>query len=105
MIEGAQLISSYTQEQAVDDGYLVKVFEERWDGLSGGKPIMATRRIFDEFSLAALLEIWNAFVVWKTKVEPTLPEEEKMFSTKMNFKKVWVVDDGAAFTMMFPEDY
>jgi len=100
-----QVISSYTQSEAVNDGFLVKVFENRWESLSGGKPIIATRAIFDEFSLAALLEIWNDFVVWKNKVEPTLPEEDKMFSTKMNDRKVWVVDDGSAFTIMFPEDY
>jgi hypothetical protein len=36
---------------------------------------------------------------------PNLPEEERTFVTKMNLKKVWVIEDGAAFTMMYPEDY
>ena len=36
---------------------------------------------------------------------PTLPEEEQMFHTTMNGKKVWVIEDGAAFTLMYPEDY
>jgi hypothetical protein len=35
----------------------------------------------------------------------TLPEEERPFSTSMNSKKVWVIEDGAAFTLMYPEDY
>jgi len=36
---------------------------------------------------------------------PTLPEAEQLFSTTMNDKKVWVIEDGAAFTILFPEDY
>jgi fructose-specific component phosphotransferase system IIB-like protein len=28
-----------------------------------------------------------------------------MFATRMNGKKVWVIEDGAAFTLMYPEDY
>ena len=28
--------------------------------------------------------------------EPTLPEEERLFSTTMNSQKVWVIEDGAA---------
>jgi hypothetical protein len=36
---------------------------------------------------------------------PTLPEEDRMFVTSINGKKVWVIEDGQAFTMMYPEDY
>jgi hypothetical protein len=36
---------------------------------------------------------------------PTLPEEEQLFATMMNSKKIWVIEDGAAFTLMHPEDY
>ena len=100
-----QAISTYTQDEAVDDGFLVKVFQNRWPSLSDGKPIIASRALFDTFSLAAILEIWNKYVDWKNKVEPILEEEDKMFVTKMNDKKVWVIDDGAAFTILFPEDY
>ena len=56
-------------------------------------------------SIAGLMEIWNEFVQWKKAVEPTLPEEERLFKTSMNFKTVWVIEDGAAFTLMYPEDY
>jgi hypothetical protein len=44
-------------------------------------------------------------VQWKHKVEPTLPEEERLFKTTMNMETVWVIEDGAAFTLMYPEDY
>jgi len=34
-----------------------------------------------------------------------LPEEEQLFVTTMNGNKIWLIEDGAAFTMMYPEDY
>ena len=33
---------------------------------------------------------------------PTLPEADRLFHTTMNGKKVWVIEDCAAFTLMFP---
>jgi len=36
---------------------------------------------------------------------PTLPLEDQMFVTEMNSKKVWLIEDGQAFTILFPEDY
>jgi hypothetical protein len=85
--------------------YLVEIFKHRWGTLSGGKPIVATAHLFEAVSLAGLLEIWNAYVYWRKYTEPTLPEEERLFATTMNSQKVWVIEDGAAFTLMYPEDY
>ena len=36
---------------------------------------------------------------------PTLPEEEQMFVTTMNGDDIWLIEDGDAFTMLYPEDY
>jgi hypothetical protein len=99
------IVSSFTLENAIEAGLLVKVFENRWPELSQGKPIVATAAIFEAFSLAAIREIWNEFVLWRREVMPTLPEEEQMFVAKMNGKPIWVLEDGAAFTILFPEDY
>jgi len=96
---------SYTLEQAIADGELVEVFKNRWQQLSGGKPIIATAHLFNAVSLAALLEIWNEYVSWRKTVMPTLPEEEQMFVTTMNGHKVWLIEDGQAFTLLYPEDY
>jgi hypothetical protein len=101
----ATVISTYTLQQAIEDGVLVEIFKNRWKELSSGKPIVATNHIFNEISLAGLLEIWNEFVHWRKKVMPTLQEEDRLFQRKMNEKKVWVMEDGAAFTLMYPEDY
>jgi len=99
------VISEYSLEQAIADGVLVEVFKNQWEQLSGGKPIVATNHLNQEISQAALIEIWNEFVEWRTNIMPTLPEEERMFVTSMNGDKIWLIEDGAAFTMMYPEDY
>ena len=103
--EFGAVVSVYSLEQAIADGVLVEVFKNRWQELSQGKPIVATRHLFSQVSLAALLDIWNEYVAWRTNVMPTLPEADQMFVTTMNSEKVWLLEDGAAFTMLYPEDY
>jgi hypothetical protein len=99
------LIIEYTLQQAIADGVLVEVFKNRWQQLTHGKPIVATDHLYNEVSLAALFEIWNEYVHWRKNIMPTLPEAEQMFTTTMNGKKIWLIEDGQAFTMMYPEDY
>ena len=94
------IISSYTTDQAVDDGYLVKILPHRWEELTHGKPIMATSNIVNKISLAGIMEIWNEYAT-KAKTQ----EQKELFVTKMNNKKVWVIDDGAVYTILYPEDY
>jgi len=103
--EFGELLSEYSLEQAIEDGVLVEVFKNRWQQLSSGKPIVATAHLFNELNVASLFEIWNEFVDWKKRVEPTLPEEERLFVTSMNDAKVWVIEDIQAITLMYPEDY
>ena len=105
MFDDADVILTYTLTQAIEDGVLVEIFKNRWKMLSGGKPIVATAHLFNEVSLAGLLEIWNEYVEWRKHTEPTLPEEERLFTTTMNDHKVWVLEDGEAFTLLDPEDY
>jgi hypothetical protein len=99
------VISAYPLDRAIEDGVLVEIFKSRWDELSGGKPIVATASLFHEISLAGLMEIWNEFVQWQQTIRPTLPEAERLFHTTMNRQTVWVIEDPAAYTLMYPEDY
>ena len=101
----SDIVVSYTLQQAIKDGELCEVFKNVWGELSGGKPIVATRHILAELSLAAVREIWNEYVDWKRTIEPTLPEEDRLFKTTMNGETVWVLEDGEAFTILYPEDY
>jgi hypothetical protein len=103
--EDVDFISTYSQKQAIEDGVLVEIFKNRWQQLSGGKPIVATAHLFNEVSLAGLMEIWNEFVHWREFDKPALPEEDQLFHTGMNDKTVWVIEDEAAFTLMYPENY
>jgi hypothetical protein len=105
IFDDADVISTYTLEQATEDGVLAAIFQNQWQELSGGKPIVTTAHLFNDISLAGLMEIWNAFVHWQNHVMPTLPEADRLFHTTMNGKTVWVIADGAAFTLMYREDY
>jgi len=98
-------IAKYSLEQAIADGVLVELFKDMWQELSGNKPIVVTRHLFSEVTLAGLREVWNEFVYWRAHTMPTLPEEDQMFITMMNGEKVWVIEDSAAFTLLYPEDY
>lgn len=98
------VIYSYTADQAVADGMLFEAFKSRWPQLTGGKPLYYTLSMRERFSLAALIEIWNEYVAWR-RTAHLIPEEDRMFTTRMNNERVWVIDDGAAFTIMLPEDY
>jgi hypothetical protein len=105
IFDNAEVISTYPLQQAINDGVLVEIFKNRWQELSGGKPIVSTAYLFREVSLAGLMEIWNEYVTWQKLVRPTLSEEQHLFATTMNSKTVWVIADDAAFTLMYPEDY
>jgi len=105
MNDTKNVVSTYTLQQAIEDGVLVEVFKNRWATLSGGKPIVATSHVSELLSLAALQEIWNGYVSWKGDIRPTLAEEDQIFSMPMDGKKVWVLEDGDAHTIMYPEDY
>ena len=104
-IEDWPIISSYSWQQMVADGDAVELLKHRWPELSQGKPILATTHLFNEISLAGLMEIWNDFVMWQQTIMPTLKEEDKLFTTTMNAQTVWLVDDGSTYTMMYPSDY
>jgi hypothetical protein len=97
--EDMDIIARYPRQQAVDDGVLVDVLS--WEG----SPVMATAHVRDDFGLGELLQIWHEFRAWKEQTEPSLPEEERLFHTLKNGKKVWVVEDADAFTIMYPSDY
>ena len=105
IFDDADIIATYPLKQAIKDGVLVEIFKNRWPELSNGKLIVATAYLFNEVSLAGLMEIWNEYVQWQKQVRPTLPEEQQLFATRMNSKTVWVIADEAAFTLMYPEDY
>ncbi len=99
------VISSYTLEQALADEVVHTFAREQWHTLSGGKPIVMTDAIYRKVYINELVRIWNAFVTWRCEVMPTLPEEEQLFVATFQGEPIWVIEDGAAFTIMYPSDY
>jgi hypothetical protein len=62
--------------------------------------------VYEDLSLAGLVEVWNMFVFWRKFVMPKLPKKEKwLFSTEIDYHTIWVIDYRVCFTMMYPEDY
>ena len=97
--EDMPLTSKHTRQQAIDDGKLVGVLS--WNG----RPVMATTEITDDFGLDELLKIWHKFLAWKDTEEQNLPAEERLFSIKMHDRKIWVIEDGGAYTILYPDQY
>ncbi len=104
-MDEATIISEYSLEQAIEDGVLVEWSKDDWQLLSSGKPIVVTTHLFDYVSINDLHDLWNKFIDWKVNIKETLPEEDQMFVTKIKGKNVWVIEDGQAITMLYPEDY
>lgn len=99
-----EIISVYALDQAIADGSLVRLYDVRWQGKT--LPVVVTSHLYNESSVDELQKIWEEFVSWKSHIEQTLPEEDRMFVTHLNDgQKIWVVEDEAAYTIMFPEDY
>ena len=97
--EDTNIISRYTRQQAVDDGILTEVLQ--W----AGKPVMATAHIANDLTKNQMLDVWRTFQFWKVQEEQLLPEEDRLFYTPVNGKKVWVIEDTEGYTIMYPEDY
>jgi hypothetical protein len=103
--DDVEVISAYPLDRAITDGVLIEIFKNRWQQLSGGKPIVATAHLFNEVSLAGLMEIWNEFAHWHKYDKPALADDDQLFKTGMNNRTIWVVEDDTAFTLMYPENY
>lgn len=95
------VIVEYTLSEAIADGVLHPVGTAHT-----GKPLIATAGTVADLPSREIADLFVQFGVWQQQVEPTLPEAERMFSAKAsNGKTVWVIEDGAAITLLYPEEY
>lgn len=100
-----ELVVVVTLDDAIAEGALVKVREEGWPRLTGGKPIAVSDNVAQQIGAEEAFDaVWGEYIIWRTYIEPTLPEEQRLFSTTVQGRKVWVIEDGQAFTILFPED-
>ncbi len=93
------LIYAYPLEQAIADGVLTEILS--YDE----KPVVVTSPVRGDFNLSVLLSVFHDYLWWKANVEPTLPEEKRLFKTERRTKTLWLIEDDAAYTIMYPEDY
>jgi hypothetical protein len=93
-------ICEYTLTEAVEDGVLTVV------GMAHSKPLVVTRAVAEELSAEEWREHFAAFFRWQEEVEPNLPEEERLCArSASNGARIWVIEDGAAITLLYPGDY
>jgi hypothetical protein len=96
----SHVIVAYTLEEALGDGVLHLM------GWAKGKPLVATNGTMHDLPNEERQGLFQRFLAWQKDVEPTLPEEDRMFvETASNQQKVWIIEDGAAITLLYPVEY
>lgn len=99
-----EVLTIYSLKEAIETQVVVGICKNRWDRLSGGKPIVASWSVYENISQAGLMEIWNQFVEWVTEDNGKGLKREWLFSTEVDLMPVWVIDDKVCYTMMYPWD-
>ena|SRR5579884_3816249 len=104
-VEQAKVIFSYSWQEAVADGLLVRLWMDNLECLAG-KPVLATAGICHDLEPDEQRRLIEDYLVWHERVEPMLPEEERLFAaTASTGEKVWVIDDGSVVTLLYPHEY
>jgi hypothetical protein len=84
--EDVEIIAAYPLSQALEDGVLIKLCDI-WFGIEI-KPLVATSHLLEETHRDQVMKVWDEYVTWRQTVMPKLKEEDQMFVTKINGKKV-----------------
>ena len=99
LFDGVDVISTYTLEEAITDGVLIKV------GMSGNYPVVFTSNLFyDGFKDKEEREK----LVNKGLAALKMPDPEDTPDMKLRVlekNKIWVIANEQAITFMKPEDY
>jgi hypothetical protein len=103
IFEDVEIIDSYPLNQALADGMLIKLCDIRF-GIEI-KPLVVTAHLLDSIGRDKVMQVWDEYVTWRQEIMPKLAEADQMFVTKVDGKKVWLIEDGATFTVLFPADY
>ena len=94
------VIFEYTLPEAIVDGVLRPL------GWVDGKPLIGTAGTVADLPSDERQRLFADFLQWQRDIEPTLAEEDRMFvAMASNNQKIWVIDDGAAITLLYPSEY
>ena len=99
------VIHAYTLEMALADGVLFEFAKEQWPTMTGGRPVVVTAALREQFDDATLGHVFNDYVSWIRNTRDSLPEEEQMYETSLGNIRIWVIDDGTAVTILSPHEY
>ncbi len=98
--DDAEIISVYTDEQAIEDGVLIPV--------GFGDITRITRTILDDFKGENAVEEFLAFineVLRKSGEEARKNPDDYFQSIELAGRKYFICHNGNGFTLMKPEDY
>jgi hypothetical protein len=99
--EDAEVISSYTDEEAIEDGVIIPV--------SFGNITRVTNSVIAEFSEGNELDESKFLVFMKEaseELDSMMKEKQDWFyETVIDNKRYFIAENGAGFTLMKPEDY
>ncbi len=99
-MENENVIFASTLAEAIEDGVLMGL------GWAQDKPLIGTAAIVEDVPAQEREGLFRDFLRWQGETEPGLAEEDRMFvATASNGETVWVIDDGAAITLLYPSDY
>lgn len=98
--EDAEIVYSYTDEQAIEDGVIIPV--------KFGSIIRITRAVFDDYDKGGFNA--SAFFSFMNEADKVLEEQKKarkdwFYSALIQGRKYFFVENGSGFTLMKPEDY
>ena len=101
-----EVISTYTTEEALEDGVLVKL------GKFGDIPVYATANCFARAGLDNPLQRTGVVLEAIAALKKPDPEDDGFRKLRVLHKGIaadydclWVILDGQGITIMFPEDY
>lgn len=96
----ANVISEYTLSEAIADGVLYPL------GRANSLPLIGTVGVVTDLEPEEREGLFKDYLVWERDVMPSLKEEDRMFgATASNGQRVWVINDGAAITLLYPSEY
>jgi len=124
LFEDTEIIYSYTQQQAIEDGLLVDISEYPLVKEAGFKaPLVVTAGVYDLLKPPKELErwqdfdgrLWDLLVTAKIEIKRMIAREDWFGEFKANFqislgktktKRFFITfSSSEGFTIMFPEEY
>ena len=101
-----EVISTYTADQAVEDGILVRA------GRCGAVPVFITTNCFFKAGLDNPLQRHGVVLEAIEALKKPNPEDDGYRKLRVlhkgravDYECLWVIHDGQGITIMFPEDY